>query len=48
MDYPDKIAEMIFENTHFMIAFLDNNFNFIRVNNAYANAKQYKSRLLCW
>lgn len=38
MDYSDKIAETIFENTHFMIAFLDKNFNFIRVNKAYANA----------
>ncbi|MGB9980067.1 ATP-binding protein [Methanobacterium sp.] len=38
MDYSDKISEMIFENTHFMIAFLDKDFNFIRVNKAYANA----------
>ena len=38
MDYPDKIAEEIFSNTHFMIAYMDKEFNFIRVNKAYAEA----------
>lgn len=33
----DEISlETIFNNTHFLIAYLDNNFNFIRVNMAYA------------
>lgn len=38
MDYSDKIAEEIFSNTHFMIAYMDKDFNFIRVNKAYAEA----------
>lgn len=31
-----KIFESIFNNTHFLIAYMDNNFNFIKVNRAYA------------
>ena len=31
-------AETIFDNTHLMIAYLDSQFNFIRVNCAYASA----------
>ena len=31
-----KMLETIFNNTHFLIAYMDNNFNFIRVNSAYA------------
>jgi len=31
-----KIFETIFNNTHFLIAYMDNNFNFIKVNRAYA------------
>lgn len=30
------MLETIFDNTHFMIAYMDSNFNFIRVNEAYA------------
>lgn len=32
----EKILETIFNNTPFLIAYLDNNFNFIRVNRTYA------------
>lgn len=31
-----KMLETIFNNTHFLIAYMDNNFNFIKVNRAYA------------
>ncbi|KPJ95794.1 MAG: hypothetical protein AMJ53_01950, partial [Gammaproteobacteria bacterium SG8_11] len=34
----DRILELIFENTHTCIAYMDTSFNFIRVNNAYAQA----------
>ncbi|WP_455211963.1 PAS domain S-box protein [Kaarinaea lacus] len=34
----DRIVELIFENTHTCIAYLDTSFNFIRVNSAYAKA----------
>ena len=33
----NELFEKIFLNTHFYIAFLDSNFNFIKVNKAYAN-----------
>ena len=35
--YPD-VLDIIFENTHTLIAYLDSDFNFIRVNNSYAKA----------
>lgn len=34
----NETLEKIFETTHFCIVYLDRNFNFIRVNNAYAQA----------
>ncbi|MDD4954783.1 MAG: ATP-binding protein [Candidatus Omnitrophica bacterium] len=34
----NEILERVFSSTHFCIVYLDSNFNFIRVNNAYANA----------
>ncbi len=34
----DRVLELIFENTHSCIAYMDTSFNFIRVNNAYAKA----------
>ena len=43
MDHSDKIAEKIFDNTQFMIAYMDRDFNFIRVNKAYANANNQNS-----
>lgn len=33
----DNLLERIFSNTHILIAYLDNNFNFIQVNNTYAH-----------
>ena len=32
-----EMFEKIFSNTHFFLAFLDSNFNFIKVNKAFAN-----------
>lgn len=34
----NDILESIFSNTHFLLAYMDKNFNFIRVNQAYANS----------
>jgi len=36
-DFKDEILEAIFTNIHFLVAYLDRNFNFIRVNRAYAD-----------
>ena len=33
----DEILEAIFANIHFIVAYLDRDFNFIRVNKAYAD-----------
>ncbi|MDH5645023.1 MAG: PAS domain-containing protein, partial [Candidatus Heimdallarchaeota archaeon] len=35
----NEILERIFQNTHFMIAYLDIHFNFVRVNKAYAEVE---------
>lgn len=32
----EKMLETIFNNTHFLVAYMDNDFNFIKVNRAYA------------
>ncbi len=34
-----QLLETVFDNTHIMIAYLDNQFRFIRVNNAYASVE---------
>ena len=33
----NNLLDRIFSNTHILIAYLDKNFNFIQVNNTYAN-----------
>jgi len=38
-----QLLETIYDHTHIMIAFLDTNFNFIRVNRAYAEADERES-----
>jgi len=36
-----ELLEKVFSNTHIMMAYLDTEFNFIRVNNAYAEADEH-------
>ncbi len=38
LDNKNKILESIFDTTNAMIAYLDSNFNFVRVNRQYAAA----------
>lgn len=37
-----QLLELVFDNTHIMIAYMDKNFNFLRVNRAYAIADNHQ------